>query len=451
MPEGKLPGEEKRQAVIVGINEYSDHDIPKLEGAENDAMDICDRLTNYGNFDIPDDHCLIGDKATCKRIREAISGLLWQPHPCDLTLFYFSGHGFVDSYGNGYIAPWDMKKDKPFVCGINMLELRQVMLYSVNKSTILMILDCCYSGIPAKGVKSIPNVKAPCDPCFRNLDKEEGGEGKIILASSEADKVSREITLAHENKEQEPHPHGTFTFYLIEGLDGQASDEYGIITLSKLNEYVAKQLIAKEKQKPKLFMADASLMSAIKIAIAPQTFARKIAEIIEGAKKLDYKKDPWDLIFAVGDIPKVLKIDEKNPEALAIKNEIGQKLSELEKSLGNWWLDNQHDVKREIKRQTVARTPKVFSVLDNLVYDLSFDEIAALDKRKESLFVALCKVSERKTNINQFIKICIHYDNPPSAQKPTTVPSNEKRYDNPPSAQKPTTVPSNERNSATSS
>jgi len=35
-----------------------------------------------------------------------------------------------------------------------MQELKQVVLNSVNKSNVLMILDCCYSGIPLKAQKA---------------------------------------------------------------------------------------------------------------------------------------------------------------------------------------------------------------------------------------------------------------------------------------------------------
>ena len=105
--------DEIRRAVAIGINVYNDsNNIPKLKGAENDAKEVYERLKNpnIGNFEIHTDHLLIGSNATCEHIRKAISDVLWKTTSTDLVLFYFSGHGFVDGYGKGYIAPYDMIK-----------------------------------------------------------------------------------------------------------------------------------------------------------------------------------------------------------------------------------------------------------------------------------------------------------------------------------------------------
>ena len=65
MPEYKLPEEEKRQAVIVGINyEKKDSTFPKLTGAVNDAKEIYKRLKDphIGNFEVSNDHYLTEKK-----------------------------------------------------------------------------------------------------------------------------------------------------------------------------------------------------------------------------------------------------------------------------------------------------------------------------------------------------------------------------------------------------
>jgi len=50
----------------------------------------------------------------------------------------------------------------------------------------------------------------------------KGGEGKIILASSEGDQLSREIPNCKHGNGDSPHPHEPLQFNLIEGLDGKA-------------------------------------------------------------------------------------------------------------------------------------------------------------------------------------------------------------------------------------
>src|SRR5437879_4646271 len=111
-----------RLAIIIGINKYLDPKIAKLPGAEYDAQEMYERLKdqNVGNFN----QCrqLVGEQATCVEIRKAINDAFWKTDFYDLVLFYFSGHGFVDSYNDGYIAPYDMSLDEPYTLGINMGE-----------------------------------------------------------------------------------------------------------------------------------------------------------------------------------------------------------------------------------------------------------------------------------------------------------------------------------------
>lgn len=97
----------ERRAVVVGINKYEDPAVrPELRGAENDAREVFARLLKFGGFDIDKKkHLLLGSAATCENMRRAISDLFWKKDPCDIAVFYFSGHGFLDDYGNGYLAP----------------------------------------------------------------------------------------------------------------------------------------------------------------------------------------------------------------------------------------------------------------------------------------------------------------------------------------------------------
>ena len=233
--------EKKRQAVVIGINDYSDPEIPKLSGAVNDATEMRQMLSDYGQFEIVPEHFLINADASYQSIRKAISDLLWKSDSCDLSLLYFSGHGFRDGYGNGYIAAHDMFKSEPFVCGINMQELRKVVLNSTNKQCVLVILDCCYSGIPTKDEKALPDIAISFDPYFGDLGKEGGGEGKFIIASSGEDQKSREIESKSGNGKGKVI-HGAFTYHLLNGLDGKAADEAGTITLDRLLKYVEEQL-----------------------------------------------------------------------------------------------------------------------------------------------------------------------------------------------------------------
>lgn len=405
-----MADEEIRKAVIIGINKYADADIPELTGAENDADEMRQILKEFGHFEIADSHFLAGKRATYMAIRKAVSDLLWKADSCNLTFFYFSGHGFRDSYGNGYIAPYDMLKGEPFVCGINMSELKQIILNSVNKKSVLVILDCCYSGISAEGVKAIPSVESPFDPFFENLDKEKGAEGKFIFTSSEAEKESDELKNCTHEIRNDPHPHGTFTFHLIEGLTGKAADEAGIITLGKLRSYVEDQLLRKGKQKPKSFIASATQIERIQIAIASKKYNEYIMKMIEEAANNCCSGDPTLIIFAACNIYKVLEINAKNADALDLKNRVDETLNKYRASVWKWLLNNRLRVK--------PRIPNVFQELERLVDSLYFDKIIKLADQEINLLTYLYEVSIEERKIDSFIELCMQYNNPTSMRNP---------------------------------
>lgn len=397
--EAKKP--KKRQAIIIGINEYEDRSIPKLTGSVNDAMEICQRLRDFGNFEVADKHFLTGKIATCKAIRKAISDLFWQMDPCDLAIFYFSGHGFVDSRGNGYIAPYDMLYDEPLVCGINMAELRHVILGSENKSSVVVILDCCYSGITTKGIKGGESQSFAFEPNFGNLVMEEGGEGKIILASSGETEVSREISDCKHVDDGSPHPHGNFTYHLIEGLDGKAADQTGIITLDGLRRYVEGQL---GKQKPKFFAADASQIERIKIAVASKKHNEYIQKKIKEAQDFFNKKHIISVIEAARLISDVLNINKDSKEANELKNKIVEYLSRLKEPI-DYWLNGNDGV------YVQGHIPDIFEEIQKLPNYLDFTKIITTNSKQKKFFSHLYSVVVVRNLTNEeFIGKCISTD-----------------------------------------
>ena len=251
-----------RHAVVIGVNKYEDGAIPELKGAENDATELRQRLLDQesGGFDIADGHFLAGKEATGDAIRRALSDLLWKTDSSDLSLFYFSGHGFHDEYGNGYIAPWDMLHDEPMVRGIRMRDLTELLLAAKMKKTVLMILDCCYSGIATEGERGMPAgmEKPRFDQWFSEL-QEDLGKGRIVLASAGKDEKSHELLTCEHTLGpggEAPHAHGVFTYHLLEALDGKATTgEDEEITLEGLLKYIDAQMKNFPEHKPTFFGA----------------------------------------------------------------------------------------------------------------------------------------------------------------------------------------------------
>jgi hypothetical protein len=395
--------EEKRQAVVVGINNYKDQRILGLKGAENDANDIHYRLgsKSIGNFFISDEHFLIGEEATFNKIRKAISDIFWQTDAGDLSLFYFSGHGFVDGYGNGYIAPYDISVDEPFVCGLNMDDLRRVLINSTKKS-VVMILDCCHSGISTKTDKSIPKSSLPYEQYFSDFSMGVG-EGKFILASSEADEESRESEFEHKTVSGKHH-HGILSYYLIEGLDGLASKENGMVTLSGLKDYAEKQVQAKSKQKPKFFASESSGLNYINMAISPKIYGTFIGQRLETARESFNRGTPESLILSTENISQLLEVDQNHQEAIAIRDEIDEKFRNFEDSIIDWLIEHSFEISSSI--------PQIDAELKKIATEMCYEKITKMDKSKKVLVANLCSVSQGIIEMDFFVKTCKRMNKP---------------------------------------
>ena len=111
-----------KKAIVIGINNYqSPPDGKNLQGAENDAKEICKILKKNG-FEIADNDLLLGDKATYRAISKSINDTFRKRVSYGTILFYFSGHGFTDENNVVYIAPYDIDPNDPYVCGISIEE-----------------------------------------------------------------------------------------------------------------------------------------------------------------------------------------------------------------------------------------------------------------------------------------------------------------------------------------
>jgi hypothetical protein len=392
----------KRRAIIIGVNKYdSSSDIPTLAGAENDAREIYEQFKNNGNFEISNNHLLLGPDATRRKILKAVSEIFRRDMECALVAFYFSGHGIVDKNNEGYIAPYDMDPEDPYISGINMEDLRDVISKSENKASVIIFLDCCYAGIATKDgtTKSTtltdnPNTKnlyaTQLQKMVESADQTNTlstGRGKIILASSEANEVSRERNNCTHLGKEEPHTHGAFTFHLIEGLDGKAANpDTGVITIEGLRRHIENQMMAEKRQRPMYYVAEASRIDNIKIAISLNQFNTKIAQTIKAADNLcSIKYQDSDLIDiqclagAAKKVGELISLDPNNKEVTRLQNIIDDAVKAYLQPTINWLNRNIGFARLKINEIEQGLYDRK---LPNLIQSLSFSELQKIDQIK---------------------------------------------------------------------
>jgi len=213
------------KAIVIGCAAYMSDGIPDLRYAEQDAQAIHDRLIDpdIGGFDPEKTNLLISPIHVGTSVQ--LEALLHGAAPDDSVLVYFAGHGLRDDRGQMYLAVADTNPEFLRATSISARFVRELLDDCLSRK-VCVILDCCFSGAFGQGQRSVLNA-GDVQAALGTLE----GEGTIVLTSSQASQQSRE---------SERYKHGTFTHYLLEGLDGAAdTDSNGLITPFDLYQFVS--------------------------------------------------------------------------------------------------------------------------------------------------------------------------------------------------------------------
>lgn len=251
-----------RKALVVGIDYYKK--INLLYGCVNDAYAVKAVLDRHSdgtkNFDV-NLEIATGPNATIERkeLKNKVEELFRDKS--DIALFYFSGHGYIESTG-GYLITSECKDGDD---GFPMNELLQIANNSPARNKII-ILDCCHSGI-------MGNL-AP------NEDKAVIKEGITILTASSAEQY------AVEEKGS-----GVFTTLFIDAMNGSASNLVGDITPGSIYAHIDQSLGSWE-QRP-IFKTNVTSFTTLR-KVQPPIALNELKRLTEffPVKGQDFKLDP---------------------------------------------------------------------------------------------------------------------------------------------------------------
>lgn len=197
-----------KKALLIGINDYPKGN--ELKGCIEDINLVKAAIERNGdnttNFDVK----MMPNVKTSNDVMNAISKLF--EGEGDISLLYFSGHGYVNNTGAEIVMPKDIENDTQYYKGIQMSTIMKIVNNSHVRNKII-ILDCCHSGNMGK------------------YDLEDSGSilntGVSILAACREDEYALEIG-----------GHGIFTELLCSALNGGASDFCGNITIGGVYAYI---------------------------------------------------------------------------------------------------------------------------------------------------------------------------------------------------------------------
>lgn len=225
----------KRWAVIVGISDYRDPNIPDLNYADRDAQAMYDffRSAEAGLGGIPEENMrlLLNGDATQRNIRSAMFTFLQQSTPDDVIYIYIAGHGMPDPQRlhNLYILAHDTELADLPATGVPMADVNQAISTAYARNKVL-ITDACHSaGVGAQGTRNV-NINSINAAFLDHINSSTGGF--VAFTASESTQLSNEGP-------QWGGGHGVFTYYLLEGMRGAADEDGdGVVTLGELMEFV---------------------------------------------------------------------------------------------------------------------------------------------------------------------------------------------------------------------
>jgi len=227
---------EEKVALVIGLSDYPEHsNIPSLSYAKNDALALEKKLTAFG-YRV---RILTDYQATTGAVLSVIDDLgQYLTADQGTFVFYFSGHGFAQDKAN-YLATYESDMNDLERTGLS-LERVIDRLRATGARRHVLFIDACRDD-PNTGSKNLNNPGS-----FKEFDLAEGTQ--ILFSTKYGGKSYEYSQLGH----------GVYTYYLLQGLDGKARREDGLLTFTKLADYVSvsvKDYVFQAKQTQLPFVA----------------------------------------------------------------------------------------------------------------------------------------------------------------------------------------------------
>ncbi|MEW6619502.1 MAG: caspase family protein [bacterium] len=355
-------------ALIVGIGQYSDPRIRKLDFTHADAQAFCDLLLNpqHVGFLKENVKLLLDEQATLFNIKNAITGWLYKYTGSESTvIIFFAGHGGVESDKEDtekdgiakYLLPWDTNPDDLFASALSNTDFHR-LLSTIKAQRLIIFLDACYAGgVAQRGSRDLGIVENPCERLAQ-------GEGRLVISAAKPNQRSWEDpTIGH----------GIFTHHLLEALKGKADmDNDGYVSIWEVYKYLEREVsqsarcLAKSIQEP-LFCGDMAkdiFLTADAQRIAKLAFQRSEAER-RCREEIQLKRRKLFDLYDRGEFPSdayqeaMSLIDKPLTEMTTKDSKLAKNLEALLKDglSAEVYLENRDSIRSQMERKDSDRSP----------------------------------------------------------------------------------------------
>lgn len=244
--EAKSQSADNKYAIIVGINNYDDQEVTGLHCAVSDARAIADILIRKMGFQEEGIFLFTSDqkgKGAPRRgnIAVALGNIQNIIRPGGTFIFFFSGHG-INMDGENFLLTQEAIPANRVSLEETALKVSRIREYieKMEADKVLLIIDACRTD-PGGGKKGGE----------RNLMSQDFAKSLVIKAGSSGNNSSGHIKAAatlfscsrgESSYEWMEKGNGFFTHFLIKGLNGEAADVNGSVTLNSIESYLAEKV-----------------------------------------------------------------------------------------------------------------------------------------------------------------------------------------------------------------
>ncbi len=205
IPQGRV--NPRGLAVVIGVKDYADRDIPRADYALEDAAAVRRHLISALGFE--EDKVILLENPTKGQLETLFGGagggrLKKQITRGETELFvYYSGHGAADpEAGEAYLVPSDARPDYLRLGGFPLKQL-YAGLEASGAAQVTVVIEACFSGLSHAGP-----LLSKANPLILTTHRPES-KGLNIFSSSAADQVSSWYPAARR---------GLFTYYFLKAL-----------------------------------------------------------------------------------------------------------------------------------------------------------------------------------------------------------------------------------------
>lgn len=230
----------QRYAVVIGVSDYKDPKIPDLKYADADAQSFYDFVTSPvgGGFNKENVLLLKNEQATLRNVKMAVTGFLKKAIDTDFVVIFIACHGEPepDRPSNIYLLMHDSELDSLSATAYHMENVNADMKRYISAKRLVLFADACHSAGLTEGSVGTRGFSNTVNLAISSLKTTREGWG--IVSASRAGEVSME-------SKQWGGGHGAFTYFLLEGLKGNADLEgnrNGIVNLAESFDFLEEKV-----------------------------------------------------------------------------------------------------------------------------------------------------------------------------------------------------------------